>query len=247
MSREHQLGDVVLSKEDSKGRNIETQLTKQVQALWEETHKDKGKDKKAQDHEFSAKLEILDRKLHKAGGVLSGKNAQDLHLVGVGYKNGEANLFFANKDKGQAESKNLYLVDESGKIVASSEMKERKATGWKTSQASEKDPVSKIDPDSPSDRVSGKTESPDANSTNASEQSTRRDPFRQPEPMRTSAPTKTEAVSSDNEEAAIRFRQRSSNVRDPFERKSTSKDSTTLMEEMHKDQYDAHQGMPYRF
>jgi uncharacterized protein YgiM (DUF1202 family) len=129
---EHQLNEVILSKEDSKGNNIEKQLAQTVQALWEDTHKEKCRNKQLQDQEFSAKLEILDRKLHQEGGVLSGKNAKDLHLVGLGHKNGEAKLLFSDKKKGESEGENLYLVDESGKIVASSELKERKATSWKT-------------------------------------------------------------------------------------------------------------------
>lgn len=139
MSEKHQLGEVILNKQDVKGQNLEKQLATSVQALWEDTHKEKSRDKKVQDQEFSAKLEKLDRKLHQEGGVLSGKNAKDLHLVGLGHNNGEAKLLFSDKKKGETQGEHLYLVDDSGKIVASSELKERKATTWKTQEAPKAD------------------------------------------------------------------------------------------------------------
>lgn len=131
MGEAHQLGEVVISKENSKGQNVENLLAQKVQSLWEETHRNKNADKRTQDHEFSSKLAILDRRLHQDGGLLSGKNAKDLHLVGLGHNAGKAKLFFSDKNEGKAEGKNLYLVDESGKIVASSELKDRKAVNWK--------------------------------------------------------------------------------------------------------------------
>lgn len=147
MGEAHQLGEIIISKEDAKGQSIEKLLAQKVQSLWEETHKDKSGDKKSQDHEFSAKLAILDRGLHQKGGVLSGKNAKDLHLVGLGHNNGEAKLFFSDKNEGQAEAKHLYLVDESGKIVASSQLKERKATTWKRQSPSQSNETKGLEPE----------------------------------------------------------------------------------------------------
>lgn len=151
MSKQHELNEVVLNKTDSKGVSEEKKLASAVEKLWEDTHSPKNKQsKKEQDAEFSAKLEILDRKLHKDGGVLSGKNAKDLHIVGLGHSGKETKLLFSDKEAGKSSADNLYLVDESGRIVARSDVKDRKAIAWEkqeTGKVGDRESGEKVDKD----------------------------------------------------------------------------------------------------